>query len=162
MELVIRATVIYWFLWLVVRGTGKRSLSEISPLELLIIVVLGDFVQQGVTQEDMSVTGAVIVISTFVAWMIVGDLIARRSKRAERVLEGRAVIILRDGEPHMDRLRQERLTFDDLLGAAREEGFGHLDEIALGVLEADGKFSFVPRRAAPAAPTPISSEATHP
>ncbi len=146
MELVIRATIIYWFLWLVVRGTGKRSLAEISPLDLLIIVVLGDMVQQGVTQEDMSVTGAILVISTFVVWMIVGDLIVRRSSRAERILEGQAVIVLRDGEPDLERLREERLVLDDLLGAAREQGFGRLDEIHLGVLEADGKFSFVPVR----------------
>jgi uncharacterized membrane protein YcaP (DUF421 family) len=144
-ELVIRATVIYWFLWLVVRGTGKRSLAEISPLDLLIIVVLGDFVQQGVTQEDMSVTGAVIVIATFVAWMIIGDLIARRTRRGERMLEGQAVIVLRNGEPDAARLREERLALDDLLGAAREQGYGRLDQIELGVLEADGKFSFVPR-----------------
>ncbi|MDQ2677572.1 MAG: DUF421 domain-containing protein [Actinomycetota bacterium] len=144
MELVIRATIIYWFLWLVVRGTGKRSLTEISPLELLIIVVLGDFVQQGVTQEDMSVTGAVIVVSTFVVWMIIGDLLARRSRRADRILSGQAVIVLRDGEPDMERLREERLRLDDLLGEARESGYGRLDDIALGVLEADGKFSFVP------------------
>ncbi len=144
MELVIRATVIYWFLWLVVRGSGKRSLSEISPLDLLIIVVLGDFVQQGVTQEDMSVTGAVIVVSTFVVWMIIGDLLARRSRQADRVLSGQAVIVLRDGEPDMERLRGERLRLDDLLGEARESGYARLDDIALGVLEADGKFSFVP------------------
>jgi len=146
MELVIRATVIYWFLWLVIRGTGKRSLSEISPLELLIIVVLGDFVQQGFTQEDNSVTGAIIVISTFVGWMIIGDLVARRSKGAERILEGQAIIVLRDGAPVHARLQTERLTLDDLLSAAREDGYGHLDEISLGVLEADGKFSFLPRR----------------
>ncbi len=144
MELVIRATVIYWFLWLVVRGSGKRSLSEISPLDLLIIVVLGDFVQQGVTQEDMSVTGAIIVVSTFVVWMIIGDLLARRSRRADRVLSGQAVIVLRDGEPDLERLREERLRLDDLLGEARESGYSRLDDIALGVLEADGKFSFVP------------------
>lgn len=148
MELVIRATVIYWFLWLVVRGSGKRSLSEISPLDLLIIVVLGDFVQQGVTQEDMSVTGAVIVVSTFVVWMIIGDLLARRSQRADRVLSGQAVIVLRDGEPDMERIRGERLRLDDLLGEAREAGYDRLDDIALGVLEADGKFSFVPARRA--------------
>ncbi len=144
MELVIRATVIYWFLWLVVRGSGKRSLSEISPLDLLIIVVLGDFVQQGVTQEDMSVTGAVIVVSTFVVWMFIGDLLARRSRRADRVLSGQAVIVLRDGEPVLERLREERLRLDDLLVEARESGYARLDDIALGVLEADGKFSFVP------------------
>ena len=144
MELVIRATVIYWFLWLVVRGTGKRSLSELTPLDLLITVVLGDFVQQGVTQEDMSMTGAIIVVSTFVAWMLFGDALSRRSKRVERVLDGEAVVIMTNGQPDVDRLRNERLTIDDLLGSAREAGYGDLSEIRLAVLEHDGKFSFIP------------------
>jgi uncharacterized membrane protein YcaP (DUF421 family) len=145
MELVVRASIIYWFLWIVTRGTGKRSLSEITPLELVVIVVLGDFVQQGVTQEDMSVTGAVVAVSTFVGWMFLGDFVARRFKPAERLLEGQAVIVVRDGKPLTERLRVERLTLDDLLGAAREQGFGHLSEIRLGVLEHDGEFSFIPR-----------------
>lgn len=143
MELVIRATVVYWFLWLVVRGTGKRSLSELTPLDLLITIVLGDMVQQGVTQEDMSVTGAIIVISTFVVWMMVGDSLSRRSRNAERVLEGEAVIVVRDGVVDLDRLRVERLTLDDLIGAAREAGLSDLDSVRFAVLEHDGKFSFV-------------------
>jgi uncharacterized membrane protein YcaP (DUF421 family) len=142
-ELVIRATIIYWFLWLVVRGTGKRSLSELTPLDLLITIVLGDFVQQGVTEEDMSMTGAVIVVSTFVAWMLIGDALSRRSRPVERALEGEAVIVLRDGSPDVDRLRVERLTIDDLLGAAREAGYADLGDIRFAVLEHDGKFSFI-------------------
>ena len=144
MELVIRATVIYWFLWLVVRGTGKRSLSELTPLDLLITIVLGDFVQQGVTEEDMSMTGAIIVVSTFVAWMLVGDALSRRSRNVERALEGEAVIVVRDGTPDIDRLRVERMTIEDLLGAAREAGYGDLSDIRFAVLEHDGKFSFIP------------------
>jgi uncharacterized membrane protein YcaP (DUF421 family) len=144
MELVIRATIIYWFLWLVVRGTGKRSLSELTPLDLLITVVLGDFVQQGVTQEDASMTGAIIVVSTFVAWMLLGDAISRRSRTVERVLDGEAVVVMQNGEPDLDRLRVERLTVEDLLGSAREAGYGDLSEIRLAVLEHDGKFSFIP------------------
>lgn len=144
MELVIRATIIYWFLWLVVRGTGKRSLSELTPLDLLITIVLGDFVQQGVTEEDMSMTGAIIVVSTFVAWMLIGDALSRRSRRVERALEGEAVIVVRDGTPDMDRLRVERLTIDDLLGAAREAGYGDLADVRFAVLEHDGRFSFIP------------------
>jgi uncharacterized membrane protein YcaP (DUF421 family) len=62
-EIVVRATVVYWFLWLIVRGTGKRSLAELTPLDMVLIVVLGDLVQQGITQEDMSVTGAVAAVS---------------------------------------------------------------------------------------------------
>ena len=143
MELVIRATIVYWFLWLVVRGTGKRSLSELTPLDLLITIVLGDMVQQGVTQEDMSMTGAIVVVSTFVCWMLVGDALSRRSRNVERVLEGEAVIVVRDGVPDLDRLRIERLTVNDLLGAAREAGHADLDSIRFAVLEHDGKFSFV-------------------
>jgi uncharacterized membrane protein YcaP (DUF421 family) len=146
MELVIRATVIYWFLWLIVRGTGKRTLSDLSPIELLIVVVVGDMVQQGVTQEDMSVTGAVIVVCTFAMWMIVADFAARRLHVAERVLDGEAVIVLRDGEAAIDALRRERITVDELRAAAREAGHGDLRDIRFGVLEHDGRFSFVAAR----------------
>jgi uncharacterized membrane protein YcaP (DUF421 family) len=143
MELVIRATLIYWFLWLVVRGTGKRSISELTPLELIFTFVIGDLVQQAVTGEDMSVTGGMIVISTFAAWMLLGDFMARRSRRWERILEGEAVVVIRDGKPDRDRLRKERLTMEDLVSAARENGFPTLEEIRFGVLEHDGKFSFI-------------------
>ncbi len=148
MELVIRATVIYWFLWLIVRGTGKRSVAELSPLDLLLIVVIGDLVQQGVTEEDMSLTGAIIVMSTFVCWTLFGDSLARRFPRWERALEGEAVVVMRDGEPDFGRLRTERLTMGDLVGAAREAGFEDLRDIHLGVLEHDGKFSFIGARRA--------------
>ena len=152
MELVIRATVIYWFLWLVVRGTGKRSLAEISPLELLIIVVLGDFVQQGVTGEDMSVTGAVVVVATFVLWTVIGDFLTRRSRSAQRIIDGEPVIVVRDGELLEERLRSERLTEEEVCAAAREHGYRDLRGVQYGVLEADGKFSFIGDSSSPPPP----------
>lgn len=144
MELVARATLIFWFLWLVVRGTGKRSLSELTPLDLLLIVVIGDFVQQGVTQEDMSMTGAVIAVSVFVIWTLVGDALSR-SPRFSRLLAGEPVLIVHDGEALEDRLDRERISLEDLKEAARLEGFGDISDIAFGVLETDGRFSFVRR-----------------
>lgn len=81
MELVIRATVIFWFLWLVVRGTGKRSLAELTPLDLILVVIIGDIVQQGVNQEDMSLTGSMLAVSVFVAWTLAADSLSRRSPR---------------------------------------------------------------------------------
>ena len=144
MELVIRATAVFWFLWLVVRGTGKRSLAELTPLDLLLIVVIGDFVQQGVTQEDMSVTGAAVAVSVFVIWTLVADAAGRRWPQASRALAGEPLVVLKDGEPLMGRLERERVTLDDLKEAARLEGFGDLEDIAFAVLETDGKFTFVP------------------
>lgn len=145
MELVIRATVVYWVLWLVVRGTGKRSLSELTPLDLLLLVVIGDMAQQGVTQEDMSITGAVMTVSVFVVWTLLADAVARRSQPAERLLAGEPVIVLRNGEPLTDRLDRERLTVKDLAEAARVEGISDLGDVEFAVLETDGKFSFITR-----------------
>lgn len=144
MELFLRATVIYWFLWIVVRGTGKRSLAELTPLDLLLIVILGDFVQQGVTQEDMSITGAMISVSVFVLWTLVADQLGRRSKIANRILASEPVVVIRSGEPVMDRLDMERVTLGEVKEAARLQGYGDFGEIEWAILEADGRFSFIP------------------
>jgi uncharacterized membrane protein YcaP (DUF421 family) len=143
LELVLRATAVFWFLWLIVRGLGKRSLAQLTPLDLLLIVVIGDFVQQGVTQEDMSVTGAFTAVSVFVAWTLISDTVSRHSRKASRVLAGEPVVVLRDGQVLSSRLDRERVSVDELKEAAHIEGFGDLSEIAFGVLETDGKFSFV-------------------
>ena len=146
MEIVLRATVVFWFLWLVVRGTGKRSLSELTPLDLLLVVVVGDLVQQGVTQEDMSITGAVLAVSVFVAWTLLADALERRSRRAKRLLSGEPVIVLHEGKPLEERLERERITVEELKEAARLEGHRDLGEIEYAVLETDGKFSFIRAR----------------
>lgn len=143
MELVLRATAVFWFLWLVVRGTGKRSLAELTPLDLLMVVVIGDLVQQGVTQEDMSVVGAVVAVSVFVVWTFIADAIGRRSKRSARFLAGEPIIVVHDGVPLDDRLAKERVTVDDLKEAARIKGIGDLGEVEFGILETDGRFSFI-------------------
>lgn len=146
METLLRATVIYWFLWLLVRGTGKRSLAELTPLEMLVIVVLGDFVQQGVTQEDMSITGAMITVSVFVGWTLLSDALGRRSSKLSHMLDGVPVVVVRSGAPVWERLETERLTFDELCEAARVQGFGDLGQIEWGILETDGQFSFVAKK----------------
>lgn len=143
MELVIRATVVFWFLWLVVRGTGKRSLSELTPLDLLLVVVIGDLAQQGVTQEDMSVTGGLLAVSVFVLWTLLADWFSRRYQTAGRFLSGEPVIVFRNGRPLVDRLEQERITLSDLEEAARLNGIGDMNEIDFAVLETDGRFSFI-------------------
>lgn len=145
MEIVIRASIVFWFMWLVVRGSGKRALAELSPLDLILVVVLGDIVQQGVTQEDMSITGAILAVSTFTAWALATDHISFRHAGAARVLSGRPVIILMHGSPVHEALDSQRLSMDDLREAAREKGIGNLGEVWMGIAEPDGSFSFIER-----------------
>jgi uncharacterized membrane protein YcaP (DUF421 family) len=143
MEILVRATIVYWLLWLIVRGIGKRSLGEISPLELILVVVMGDIVQQGVTQEDMSVTGAAIAVLTMTAWALSGDALARRNKRAAGIIDGVPVVLLLDGEPLEGSLAAESLSLDDLKEAAREKGIADLRQVSVAVLNPDGRIAFI-------------------
>lgn len=143
MELVIRTTIIYWFLWLVLRGSGKRSLAQLTTLDLLVIVVIGDVVQQGITQEDMSVTGAALVVAVIVLWTLVVDRVTGSNATLSRVVNGEPVILIRHGKVSHERMRAEQVSLDDLREAAREKGIASLDSVELCVLETDGSFSFV-------------------
>lgn len=145
MEIVIRATVIYWFLWLVVRGTGKRSLAELTPLEMILIVVMGDFVQLAVNQEDMSITGAALAVSVFVAWTLASDSLSRRSSRVASLVRGEPVVVLRDGRPLIQRLKAERLNGGRSQGSSTNPGLWRPRGTEYGILETDGKFSFIGR-----------------
>lgn len=143
MELVIRTTIVYWFLWLVLRGSGKRSLAQLTTLDLLVIVVIGDVVQQGITQEDMSITGAALVVAVIVLWTLVVDRATGSSATLARVVNGEPVILIRHGKISHERMRAEQVSIDDLREAAREKGIASLDSVELCVLETDGSFSFV-------------------
>ena len=145
MELVLRATAIYFFLWLVTRGVGKRELSEMTAFELILLVVMGDLIQQGVTQEDMSITGALLAVSTIAFWIIVFAYLTYRFKPTRSLLEGLPVVVLRDGEPLLDAMKLERVTLEELKEEARDQGINDLVEVRLAVLEPDGKFSVLTR-----------------
>jgi uncharacterized membrane protein YcaP (DUF421 family) len=145
MQLVLRATVIYFFLWMLARGVGKRELSEMTAFELILLVVMGDLIQQGVTSEDMSVTGAIVVLSTLCFWIIVMSYLTWRFKWTRSVFEGLPVVVVQDGEPVDRVLRYERVTIDEVKEEARTQGIADLADVRLGVLEPDGKFSFLTR-----------------
>lgn len=141
MEIVIRAAVVFAFLWLVTRAVGRSTLGELSTFELLLYVMMGDLVQQSVTQQDYSVTGGLLAIST-IALLTVGlSWVQWRFPRVRPATRGRPVLVWRDG-PIEAALRNQRLDLADLLVGAREQGIGDTAQIQYVVLEADGKLSF--------------------
>jgi uncharacterized membrane protein YcaP (DUF421 family) len=142
MEIVFRALVLYAFLWGVTRAVGRSSLGELSTFQLLLYVTMGDLVQQGITQQDYSVTGAVLAVSTFAVITAGLSLVNLHWPAARPAVHGTPVVILRDGEPDAAAMRAEGMAVADLFAAAREEGIRRLDDVQLAVLEADGKVSF--------------------
>ena len=143
MEIVLRATVIFFFLWMLTRALGKRELAEMTAFELLLLMVVGDLIQQGVTQEDMSVTGAMLAVGTIGAWIVTFSWLSYRFRRARKVIEGVPVIVVRDGRPVEPALRLERVSLDEILESARNQGIANLSDIDLGILEPSGQFSFL-------------------
>ena len=143
MEIIARATVIYFFLWLLTRGLRKRALADLAPFEMILLVTLGDIVQQGVTQEDFSLTGAILAASTMAFWVTVFTWLSWRSDRARRAIEGVPLVIVRDGEPVAEALRLERMPLAEVLEAARRQGVDSLDKVRLAILEPSGSISII-------------------
>ena len=148
MEIIVRATVIYFFLWMLTRALGKRELAEMTAFELLLLMVTGDLIQQGVTQEDTSITGAILAVGTIGAWILIFSWLGWRFPSARKVIEGVPVVVVRDGRPIEPALRLERVTLEELLESARNQGIGNLRDIDLAILEPSGKFSFLQRKGA--------------
>jgi uncharacterized membrane protein YcaP (DUF421 family) len=145
MDLVIRATVIFFFIFLVTRVAGRRELSALEPFDLILLVVLGDLVQQGITQSDESVTGTLIVISTITLLSVAVSWVSFRSRKVRLVTEGEPLILVQDGEIIEGNLRRERLTHGDLEEEARRQQVASLGDIRWAILEKEGTISIIPK-----------------
>jgi uncharacterized membrane protein YcaP (DUF421 family) len=144
-EIVFRASVMFGFVFLLTRGMKKRTLGDLAPFELLFLVVLGDIVQTGVTQEDYSLTGSILAISTFGAWVSFLTWMSWRSDRARRVIEGVPLVLVSDGRPIEQALKLEQMPLEEVLEAARQAGLASLAEVRLAVLEPSGRISIIRR-----------------
>jgi uncharacterized membrane protein YcaP (DUF421 family) len=145
MDLVLRAVFLYAFVLLVMRVTGRRELSTLSAVDLVLLIILGDAIQQGLTQDDYSVTGAVIVVSTIAALQVGTSYLAFRSRGARRVLEGEPVVIVQDGKLIEGNMKRERLTEDEVSEEMRAQQIASVEDVEWGILETNGTMSFIPK-----------------
>ncbi len=143
MDLVLRAAFVFAFMLLLTRIIGKRELSSLQPFDLILLIVLGDALQQGLTQDDYSLTGAVLVVGTIAVLQVCVSWIGYRFPRSRPVLEGEPVVIVQDGKVIERNLERERLTVEEIYEAARKQQIAHLAEIRFAVLETDGEISFI-------------------
>lgn len=147
MEYVVRALAIYGVLWILFRISGKRSLASISTFDFVMLLIVAEAVQEALTDRNHSVTGAVIIVGTFLMLDILLSLVKRRFRKVEKVMDGVPVLLVERGRVHRERLEKERIDEDDILAAARERlGISRMDEIDYAVLENSGGISVIPKQ----------------
>jgi uncharacterized membrane protein YcaP (DUF421 family) len=143
MDIVIRAAIVYVFVYAVLRALGKRELGELTAFELVLLFVVGDLVQQSITQDDKSITAAVLAISTIAVFIVVQSYLVFKFRPAQKVLEGDPIVIVYHGEIIEPAVRRQRMTIDEVHQSARSEGIADLAEVEIAILESDGKLSFI-------------------
>jgi len=143
MDIALRALFLYAFVVFVMRVLGRRELSSLSAVDLVLLIVLGDAIQQGLTQDDYSVTGAVIAVGTIGALQVASSYLAFRSKRVRKVIEGEPIVVIQDGKLIEKTLKRERLSEDDVAEEMRMQQIASFDDVQWGILETNGQISFI-------------------
>src|ERR687887_2884920 len=147
MDLALRAVVLYVFIFLLTRIVGRRELSSLGPFDIILLVIIGDAVQQGLTQDDYSLTGALIVVTAIALLQVFTSYLSFRFSLLRPVLEGDPIVIVQDGKPIERNLRRERLTLEDVMEEARSSAqIASLDEIQFAVVERSGAISFLEKK----------------
>jgi uncharacterized membrane protein YcaP (DUF421 family) len=142
MDLVYRTAFAFALIFLVTRAVGRRELSSMEPFDMILLVVIGDLVQQGVTQSDYSLTGATTVISTLALLTVATAWLSYRVRALRPALEGEPIVLVSDGELISRNLRRERITIDEIEAEARLQQIDSLDHVRFAVLETNGRISF--------------------
>jgi uncharacterized membrane protein YcaP (DUF421 family) len=143
MDIVIRATVAFLFILLLTRIVGRRELNTLEPFDLILLVTIGDLVQQGVTQNDFSVTGLVLAVGTIAVLTVLFSYLPWRFQVLRPVLEGEPVILIQDGDIIEKNLRRHRMTQEEVAAEARSQQIESFDDVRWAVLETSGKISFI-------------------
>ena len=143
MDLAIRAIVLYAFVFFLTRVVGRRELSSLQPFDLILLIVLGDSIQQGLTQDDYSVTGAMIVVGTIASLQVATSYVSFRIPFLRPVLDGLPIVVVEDGKPIQKNLYRERISVEELTEEMRQQQIGSIDEVQWAVLETSGAISFI-------------------
>lgn len=145
MDIVLRAAVAFLFILLLTRVVGRRELSSFQPFDLILLVVIGDLVGQGVTQNDLSVTGLMLAAGTVGLLTVLVSYGSFRFPTLRPVLDGDPVILVENGRPIDRNLTRNRVTLGEVAAEARLQQIESISQIKWAVLETNGRISFIPK-----------------
>lgn len=143
MDIVIRAVVAFLLVFLITRIVGRRELGTLEPFDLILLVVLGDLIQQGVTQSDYSVTGMILAVATITLMTVLVSYLSFRFRRLRPLLDGEPIVMIQNGKVLDRNLSRERLTEEELAMEARLQQIDSLDKVEWAILERGGQISFI-------------------
>jgi uncharacterized membrane protein YcaP (DUF421 family) len=144
-EFVLRGIIVYFFLIVLLRVTGKRQIGEMAPFDLVLLLVLSNAVQNAMNGGDNSVIGGMISAVSLVGtnWMV--GLFTYKSKRLETLVEGRPEVLIHNGKLFEKALQHTKITHHELMTALRAGGCAAVDEVHTAMLETDGTISVIPK-----------------
>ena len=145
MDVVARALIAFCFIFLITRVMGRRELNTLEPFDIILLVMMGDLVQQGVTQNDLSITGLILTIGLFGVLTLGASYVGFRFPRFRPILEPEPLILIEDGNVIERNLKKERMTQEELASEARLQQIDSLEKVKWAVLESGGQISFIPK-----------------
>ena len=143
---VLRACVVYVLVMVLVRLSGKRAVGQFTPFDLVMLILIGNAVQNGINGGDNSLTGAAIMATTLIALNYGVAFVTSRSRRVEKFVEGEPVVLARNGKLFEGVLRRELISRQDFREALRMNGVEDVSEVELALLETNGSISVVKKR----------------
>lgn len=144
METVLRVFILFVFITMALRLIGKRELAEMSPLELVMIMLIPELATQGLNREDHSITNSIIGISTLLSLVFVNSMFNYRFSFFQKIVEGVPVVLFYQGHFVEGAMDRERISADELLSHVRSAGYERFTQIKWIILEADGQLSCIP------------------
>jgi uncharacterized membrane protein YcaP (DUF421 family) len=148
-DIVLRAAAVYVILLIAVRLSGRRTLSELTIFDFILVLVISEAVQQGLIGEDYSVTTAAILVVTLVLIDVLLSFAKDRFKWVAKVVDGVPTVLVENGKPLRERMKKARVSEDDIMESARElQGLERIDQIKFAVLEVGGRITIIPAKSA--------------
>lgn len=149
LELVLRGTLMYWFLFLLLRFILRRDVGSIGIADMLLLVVIADAAQNAMSGSYESITDGMILVGTIAAWNWALDSLAYRFRSVRRVLEAQPLVLVRDGKLLRRNMRKEYVTPEEIMAKLRENGIEKLEAVKLATMESDGEISVIPQDGKP-------------
>ncbi len=153
-EVVLRTAIVYLFLVVVLRLSGKREVGQMTVLELVVILVISDAVQNSMVGDNSSLWGGLVAVLTLVGLDVALRRLARRSKGVRKAIEGEPRLLVRNGRPLPLAMKEEGVQTEDIQAAIRSHGLNRIEDVRAAVLETDGSISVIPRDDKPASNRP--------